>query len=497
MVNSQNKRCGWRLALVGVGLLHLSPVLAQDASESQAAPVEESTTEIQARWRYFVPVPIPPPTNDAASVPATPVNDRTAEPGTRERIGPPLVDLILEPSIFSRARPDLADLRLYAASGQTVPYALRYLRPRPAREPVPADEFNRTEPKEGPHELTLDLHRDDVQHNEIQIITLGQDFRRAAEIEGSDDGKDWRQLVAANLIRFSHGDQKVDVDSLTYADTRVRYLRVRVYPDPNPGLPGGRPDELNISSVHVLRQVHVPGEQLRMPGTVNPREPVRTYGAPGSAWIIDLGGDNIPCDQIEVDVADSEFARDIVVEAEFPSGPLAQARFSPVELISDALWQRKPGDPKRPLIAHFTEVQTRRLRLQVTDHRNPPLTIRSVVFSAAARQVVFARPALEVGELRLFFGNPQGESPHYDFARNLAEELEPAPVRTVLQKVEENPDFVPPPQPFTERFPWLIYVVLGAVTAVLAAVILSLSRTAITLHDAGLETQADLRKTFE
>lgn len=456
-------------SLIGVLLLSLFAAVAhsQEELDSKAdeptSNAEEATPEIQARWEYFVPVPIPAAKADDS---------------------PTLVDLILGKEVFAHARPDLADLRLYDTTGKTIPYSLRYRRPQTIREHVTATEFNRDEPDDGPSELTLDLQRDDIQYNEIKIVTAGTDFRRAVEVEGSEDGKTWRQLVAANLIRFEHEKQKIDLDSLTFADSRFRFVRVRVHPDPLRVTANKKQEHVRITEASVVRHVEDPGERLTQQATLQPREPGRTYGAPGSVWIIDLGGNNVPCDRIEADIADSEFARDIMIEAEYPTGPLGQLRFTYVAMTGETLWQRKPGEPKKPLLATFEEVQTRRLRLHVTDYRNPPLSIRSIKFSGPARQVVFARPSSEAGEPQLFFGNPNAELPNYDFARNLPAKLAPPPARTELKAATRNPNFVPPPQPFTERFPWLIYVVLGSVSAVLAGVIVSLSRAAIAIHDA-------------
>ena len=61
--------------------------------------------------------------------------------------------------------------------------------------------------------------------------------------------------------------------------------------------------------------------------------------APGSAWIIDLGGERIPCDRIEVDIADSEFARDIQIQYELPKEPGGRMVFEFVAL-SESFWQQ-------------------------------------------------------------------------------------------------------------------------------------------------------------
>ena len=124
-----------------------------------------------------------------------------------------------------------------------------------------------------------------------------------------------------------------------------------------------------------------------------------------------------------------------------------------------------------------------RLRLVVTDYRNPPLELRAATVRAAAREVVFAAPARAVSGLRLYYGNPKAEPPGYDFARNLPATLVPSPARLSLGSRSENPDYRPEPKPFTERWPWVIYVILGAICLALGVLIISLARTAIRLHD--------------
>lgn len=94
--------------MIGVTLLSLSAALvhSQDVPVSTTAPstsnAEEATPELQARWEYFVPVPIPAAKTDDS---------------------PTLVDLILGKEVFAHARPNLADLRLFDTTGKTIPYS--------------------------------------------------------------------------------------------------------------------------------------------------------------------------------------------------------------------------------------------------------------------------------------------------------------------------------------------------------------------------------------
>ncbi|MGE0756370.1 MAG: DUF3999 family protein [Pirellulaceae bacterium] len=465
----------WRAACRSAGMWVLVAALSATAQENRPDPVEDASPELQARWEFWAEVRAP------AGV----------SPDAATGLLPP-IDVLIGPAVFATARPDLADLRLYDAKVRTVPYALRYLTPRQVRELVPGTTFNRTEADGGPHELAIDLQGEETQYNEIEVVTTGEDFRRPVEVEGSDDGETWRRLVTANLLRFGQGEDKYEVQAFAIPPSRFRYVRARVLPDPQGGLelngePKG-PDTFRVEQLQVWRHVDLPGERMTWPASLRPREPTRVLGTAGSTWILELGGEkNVPCSEVEVDVADAEFVRDVRIAAEMEAGPLHKLQFVELAVEGDSVWQRRPGEPRRPMVLSFPEVQTSRLRLQVMDHRNPPLSIQSARFSFAARQVVFAPAEPAAAPWRLYFGNPLAEPPNYDFARNLPEELVPAPVRGELGEVERNLDFVPPPQPLTERLPWLIYVVLGSVSVVLGGVILSVSRAATAAHDARVQ----------
>ena len=98
------------------------------------------------------------------------------------------------------------------------------------------------------------------------------------------------------------------------------------------------------------------------------------------------------------------------------------------------------------------------------------------VSSGAARQVIFEAASAGPGPIRVYYGNSKAVAPHYDLAARLPTDLEPPPVRLALQEQRENPVYSPEPRPFSERSPWLVYVVLGSAAVVLAAILLSLVR---------------------
>jgi hypothetical protein len=488
---------------------HAGAVVAQGPTGSQNPYAAEDTTAAA------IAVPITAETS-TATTPAAAVVDNVAGPDSRwpyyqeialpaEPSSDPYFDFIVPPSVFDQARTsdfgdsgaELADLRLLDADGNTVPYALRVRTAVNTTETVATTEFNRTTTTDGASELTLDLGATPPYHNEMEVSLGGQDYRRRAILEGSDDASTWQKITERNLVWFKEGDREFDGRKFTYSPSRFRYLRLRVYPDPVVDK-----DPVSIVSVTVKHQMTVPAELITLPATLERREPTRANGAPASAWIIDLGANHMPVQRINVDVAEPDFNREYVLQAGGP--PDSGQGF---QWATSGTWTRAIGDPPKPLVAETTgyyegrsdyspypsattdnsppylEIHARRLRLEVVDHSNPPLTIKGVTFTAAARQVIFANTPGLKGPLRLYYGNSLAEPPHYDLQGTLPARLEPAPRRLSLAGRQANDNFQPEPMPFTERWPWTIYLALGAVSVVLAAVVLSLSRTAIARAD--------------
>jgi len=435
----------------------------QDAETEATEPV--AAEEDRSQWQYRALVTIP-----AADVNAS-------EPGASK----PLIDFFVPPDILGHARSDLGDLRILQADGSRVPYALRVLLDRTIRDTIVTSEFNRSEPEEGVHELALELLIDETDHNEVVVQTSGTNFRRQVTVSGSDDGKDWKPLVSGIVFRFTVGSETSSNESFVYPSSRHRFVRVQVTPDPESLALEGEQDQFTFESVTVLRNVLLQGQQVSSPTMLSDREPTRYAGSAASRWIVDFG-ESIPCERLEIDVQDQDFVRDVTLEME-TANVLGQAIFVPVYLDQDSVWQRRPGDAETPMELKFSEVQTKRLRITVTDSLNKPLTLTGARGFAAARQIVFERPQESDESLQLYFGNFTADNPNYDFARNLPESLPQAPVRAVVTAAEPNPQFVSPPKPWTERFPWLIYVVLASVSVVLGAVIFNLSRAAIASHD--------------
>jgi hypothetical protein len=387
------------------------------------------------------------------------------EPGTR-------VDFVVPPAVFGRANLELGDLRLIDGAGKTVPYALRVRSPQNEQRPLPQQRtFNQGTNDDHSVAVSVDLGENPQQHNEIEVNLAGSGYGRPLRLEGSADDKTWSKLLdGVYVVHLDVAGKRIDQKRFSYPPSRFRYLRVHIRPDRV--IEDDRPQLL---SVQVYHSVHVPGESITLPATLGAREPGRLYSEYASSWVIDLGERNVPCERLSLDVEEPDFSRSYNLELFNPS--------EPAMMIQGGELRRVPGERSPIEIALQRPVTAHKLRLTIQDSRNPPLTITGVRFTAAVREVVFVVPSGLKAPLRLYHGNPKAFAPNYDFAASLPQRLDPTPLRVELSGPEKNPQYVPPPKPWTERWPWLVDAVLAVACVVLLCILVVLGRNAIRKHD--------------
>jgi len=387
---------------------------------------------------------------------------------TPEKTEPGLYQVALNPWVMDKARRDLGDLRLFDSNNREIPYGIRIRRDVDDKREIPVRLFNAGLAGPATSEVSVDLGENPGEHNEIDIETRGENFRRQVVIEGSDSDHEWRTLNN-NGVLFSFASQNTRAESqrVTYPTSRYRYLRVRVSRDQLTD--NETPQVTNIKVMMAVREkgwraiwnVPVPSYQL-----------LRNQGAHASAWILDLGV-RTPCDQLSLVIGDDSFSRPFQVEAIDDD--------QNVRLVATGDLTRHAGEPGKLFINLDQEENVRQFRLQITDYSNPTLDIKEIEASAPARELVFELKEPLSGPLRLFMGNANVTAPHYDFEKELPARLAKQPTNSSLTALLPNREYKPEPLPLTERVPWLIYLVLGASTIALAFVLLSLARTATRL----------------
>jgi Protein of unknown function (DUF3999) len=381
-------------------------------------------------------------------------------------------DLVLPLQVMDKSRTDLTDLRLYDSHGREIPYALRIRREVNTDQLRAVSVFNQARIGSA-SEASVDLGENPGEHNELEIDTSGVNFRRRVDVEGSENGKDWRTLeTGAVIFSFAGQYRTADSNRISYPASRFRFLRVRLFAD-----------ELSdkevpvISGVRVLKVVREPGVLTTWNTVVPFYQLLRSQGAPASSWTIDLGG-RVPLDRLMLEVADASFSRSFQLEE--VSDP------QNIRLLTSGELTRRTGEAAEPLVIRMErEEYAHKLRLVINDYSNQTLTLTSITAGAPARQLIFELKEPDGQPLRLFFGNPNAIAPHYDFEKQLPRSLVATPSRSAFGAVINNPDYQPEPLPFTERISWLIYLVLGAASLALAMILISLARTTVRTKEAG------------
>jgi hypothetical protein len=152
--------------------------------------------------------------------------------------GTGLATLTLDAEILANTREDAADLRLFDAVGNPVPYELRVLRGERTAESLEANEIGRG--IEGnSSEITLDLGEDPPAHDQVQIDAEGTSFRRQVAVFGSDDAEQWAPLTdIALILPHTVNRNRATINRAPYPPSEQRYGRISVSrdhpPDPAP-----------------------------------------------------------------------------------------------------------------------------------------------------------------------------------------------------------------------------------------------------------------------
>lgn len=382
-------------------------------------------------------------------------------------VSPGLYDLTVPLEVMDKSRPDLADVRILDATGKEVPYAIRIRRELDETTNVGGNLFNHTILSSRAREVSVDLGEATGEHNEIEIETSGANFRRRVVIEGSDSGRDWKMLQSdAVIFEFESQNRNVTSNRVSYPTSRFRFLRVRVLADE---LTDDEPPV--ITAVKAVRVIRSSGELMTWNVNVPSYQLLRHEGAPASAWNIDLGA-YVPCDRLILHINEQTFSRPFHLEA---VDDQQNAR-----LIGQGELTRRVGEEIKPVVVMFDqEEHVRKLRLITTDHRNQTLVISEIKAGAPTRQLVFELKEPPALPLRIFYGNPKAEAPHYDFEKEVVAKLSTAPVRLQVGPATANPNYRPEPLPLTERIPWLIYIVLTLSSLALGVILWKLAQSRI------------------
>jgi hypothetical protein len=364
-----------------------------------------------------------------------------------ELVGEGLVELPLDREVFGRAASGLVDLRVVEGEEAEVPYQLVVERGRQERQSLTTSIRDLGHVPGQYSSFVVDLDRNGVLHNEIEVLSGSRNFQREVMVEGSTDGATWAILQEESRI-FDFTPREGDFTNrhtrVRYPESTARYLRVRIMNH------GEEPLQISGASVFSVTET-LPQERAYSATIISQTEDSHRRV---SVMAINLGVERLPTSRLAVETSQVNFYRAVSLEASEDAQvwtPLA---------ASDALYAYDtPRFVGRYLSVTYPETTSRYLRLTVHNEDNPPLKIQGVGAYGVSRKLLFA--AKPGTSYTLYYGNPDATAPSYDLGRFLPYlETEDLPAGT-LGPQAENPDFSESQVPLSERLPWLIPVVVA------------------------------------
>lgn len=414
-------------------ILLLLLALAVAAAGQQSEPPRVDFPEAWKDWRYARPIIVAP----------------VEKPG--------LARVTLPPELFARAETSLSDLRVIDYENKEAPYVL-YTRLGGKTQVWRTVKVLDTGFVPGQYtQAVIDTGTGGEVHNTLELQISQTDFFVRAEIAASDDEKTWRIIRSGvPLYRFrSEGREGSQI--LHYPDTRSRWLRLRL-------------DEaekaLSVEGSRVTREVVKETELVPLSGTTVPvpeEEP-----PPGqSGWVVDLGSERIPVSVIDFETAQPAFHRAVRIEHSDDREKWSYAGRGEIYRLAAKRGNNRGDQTGTALRVEFPERRGRYWRIFVINRNDPPLEGLQLELFGTPRHVVFQQTPGR--SYRLLYGYRRAPMPQYELARlTSTEDWDLAPGGS-LGEAEENALLYrpPPPKPWTERHPVVLWAALLLAVGVL------------------------------
>ncbi|MDO8544264.1 MAG: DUF3999 family protein [Opitutaceae bacterium] len=308
---------------------------------------------------------------------------------------PGVVKFALPPATLDVAQPRLGDLRLVDGTATQIPYLLQPSTPAaPATRRAPRS--FRSELTESSTQLYLETGYEAPVAG-ISLVTPAPAFLKAARVEVSANGRDWRQIATGIPLFRQFGAEEL---RLKFEPVRTSHLRVT--------LDDSRTRPIPITSAALAFAAGADaGATLPLPVRITNREEF----ASESVLTLDLGAQHVPLSTLEFTAREPLFARPVTIGVRELRGDVAVER----TLFRGSIYRLAIDDlPARAQLSLPIEMTapSRELLIHIHNGDSPPLGIEAVKAAHRPIWLLFHAPA--AGIYTLLTGNPDVGAPRYD-----------------------------------------------------------------------------------
>ncbi len=347
---------------------------------------------------------------------------------------------VIDSALWQHARPDLADLRLYAGERE-VPYALTVQSGSDAGAQTAARLLN-TGRVQGRTQFLLDM-RGLAEYNEIklQLAKDAVNFISHARVEGLDSASQRRGVDLGSATLFDFSREKLG------ANSTIRLLRPALFPYLRITLPEIAPEQVLGAWVADTRTR--PSDWTRI--AVTPAIEQRGHSTVIN-WAVP---ERVPIARVLVSIDPQQVNFRRAVELQNAAGQtVARGDISRIHLVRNG----RPVDAEC-LSLEFPEVRSDSLKVIVDNGNDSPLAIVDAQVFARERRVYF--DARGGTAFTLYYGDDPLSAPVYDYAK-LFRGVDHATVAGLGPELS-NPAYRgrPDERPWTERHPALLWTALA------------------------------------
>lgn len=417
-----NKITGWLSGVAVIGILAAGTVSADYQAES---------------WKYSKSISLPSFSGDAA-----------------------FVKVKLDREVLSQS--SLSDIRIISG-GKEAGYQL-VTENDSVRNAYYSSELLNLSSQGGNTMFILDLKTAGQVHGRISITSPSQNFKRQVSVYSADsrlglNDSGWRLLTDKGYV-YNFTDLQANFTAgsgdVSYPQNTSRYLKVVVG--------NGEGSDFRVTAARVYRYDIQSAETdtVRIVPTTLENKQAKT-----TELLFDLGSSGIPTREVVLSTAERGFSRRAAVQSSNDGLNWRMVGQGSLFNLSTPLFSGSE------LTLTYSEQTSQFIRVVVFNEDNQPVAFDPAgIFQSVARYAVFeARPGMSY---TFVYGNPLAAKPQYDISRFFEYiESRNLPV-AILGAAVSNPQYMAPAGPIipvTERYPYLLPLVLVMLVLVVGAFI--------------------------
>jgi len=363
-----------------------------------------------------------------------------------------LAGVYLEPQQLGdvTAKTPFADVRMVTDLKEEVAWQIVSRRPEKRQEAIPHQMRNLSHTGKGETWLELLMDKQGDRFNAVEIITPDTDFSRQVQVLGSSDGKNWKTLRTDGVIFDLPRGEKLRHTRITFPQASFRYIAVKIN--------NGDAKPLTISGVKVLQESDSQGQTYTIFGTAE--TPEQNVSRRENSIVVRMNT-IFPLDRLTITTPERNFQRSVEVQIKRGKGDWERwAQGTIFSFDTETMHESQ-------LAIDIPEVAAKEFRLVFKNLDSPPLSVTGITGKGYRRLLVFKQQADQ--KLYLFWGNPPAQQPRFDLDGVIAKQkLDELPMAH-LGPARANTKFAGNDArlPFTERYKYLLYMVVIFAIAIL------------------------------